>query len=146
MYARSAERQDPTDVIGREKVPRRPKDVRSQDGSVAHRPLHAGVGDTTSAKAERPFRARVVLRLNRAEPGHDCLRAAELGARQLVIPQSDPNDLRDHFDVESVRSACGDVCAAPGIQIRTSQLTSTRPARRRSPSANTTVALTMISR
>ena len=131
---------------GDEEVPGRPKDVRSQDGAVADRLLHDGVGDTTSPKAERPLRAGVVLCLHRAEPGHDCLRAAELGARKLVIPQSDPNDLRDHFDVESLRSACGDVCAAPGIQIRTSQLTSTRPARRRSPSENTTAALTMITR
>jgi hypothetical protein len=94
VHARRGQRQHPPQVWRRHEVPRRTEDVRTENAPVVKRAIDGGVREVQRALCHAPLRARVVLRLHRAEPGDDVLRLPESGLRQLLIAQPQLDDFR----------------------------------------------------
>jgi hypothetical protein len=88
MDPRRGKREHPPDVGRRDEMPRWPHHVRTEDGTLVEYFLDIGVGDTFCAQTERPFRTRVILSLDGAQPGDDVGRLANVSAAEFLVAES----------------------------------------------------------
>src|SRR4051812_35416846 len=88
MHARGSEFEQPSNVGGRDEMPRRAHDVRAKNASLVTRTLYLGARRSVRhAKPKRPFRRLVLLCLHRTEPGHNVLRPAKTWRRNVLVSQ-----------------------------------------------------------
>ena len=85
---RGGQRQHPPYVLRRDEVPGGAHHVSAQDGAVVEFPLDGGIGRAFRPQAQRPFRARKVLRLRCDEPADDVRRPFQRAPFNALISQA----------------------------------------------------------
>ena len=75
-------------------MPGRAQDVRPQDPALVEGAVEVRVDEARRALRQRPFRARVVLRLHGAEPVHHGRSLARLGAHEPLTMQAAGDEFR----------------------------------------------------
>ena len=89
MDARCRELEHPVDVRRRDKVPRRPQDVRTEEAAVVERALDLRVSRAIRhPQAQRPFGGGILLRLHRAEPRYKLRRLRRPWSRDALVVKS----------------------------------------------------------
>ena len=81
----AGEREHPADVGGSHEMPSGPHDVGTENRPFGKRALDGRVGGAPHPQRKRPFRAGVVLGLDRAQPAHHLFRFGEAGGGQALI-------------------------------------------------------------
>jgi hypothetical protein len=72
----------------RDKVPRRPENVRPQNAAIVEGPIDVCVSEAFHAQAQPPLGSRIVLGLDGTEPRHHVFRPAQLGSRELLVAEA----------------------------------------------------------
>src|SRR5712692_2870608 len=82
------ELEQPADVFRNHEVPRRPHDVRAQDGSSVEKAVERRIGGRAAPLSNSPLGARKVLRLHRPQPPHHVERRRERLADQALCSEA----------------------------------------------------------
>src|SRR5262249_41593320 len=88
MDAWRGKRQHPANVGWCHEMPRRPHQVCSQDGAIRKGLLDIVLTRSVQTQSERPFRAGIILSLNRKKPVHHICCLVESSEGHVLINQS----------------------------------------------------------
>ena len=92
LDVRAGEPLHPPQILRRDEVPRRPKNVRPHDQPIVERTEDGCLREPRRAEPERPRRRPELLRLHGTKPGHD-LRRRTSRAHQPLIAQPQRRDV-----------------------------------------------------